>query len=288
LALLEDSPAIDAGSNPNNLVTDQRGKGFDRTVGNGTDIGAYEVQTIGTIEEIIGTSKNDFLQGSIESDRIFGLDGNDFIQGLDGNDFLSGGYGNDFMRGGNGNDSVNGDAGNDLIYGDQGFDVIKGGEGHDRIFGGDGVDAIDDGAGNDVLFGGDHEDHFLASNSGYDLFTGGSGSDLYVYNLNPGAGFFDRDRILDFNQGEDRIAFRPFISNYESFDNFDDLDTNSSGILDQDDERIQIIGGSTVIDFSDLFGRAHNSDTITCVGVTNLSSDNFLFNETVVGTTEFG
>jgi hypothetical protein len=42
--LLEGSPAIDTGSNPNNLETDQRGKGFNRTVGDGTDIGAYEVQ----------------------------------------------------------------------------------------------------------------------------------------------------------------------------------------------------------------------------------------------------
>ena len=44
LALLEGSLAIDAGSNFNNLETDQRGEGFNRTVGNGTDIGAYEVQ----------------------------------------------------------------------------------------------------------------------------------------------------------------------------------------------------------------------------------------------------
>ncbi|MFM2314973.1 MAG: hypothetical protein RLZZ04_4249 [Cyanobacteriota bacterium] len=42
--LLADSPAIDAGSNPNSLATDQRGEGFDRTVGDGTDIGAFEVQ----------------------------------------------------------------------------------------------------------------------------------------------------------------------------------------------------------------------------------------------------
>jgi CSLREA domain-containing protein len=42
--LLEGSPAIDTGSNLNNLETDQRGEGFNRTVGDDTDIGAYEVQ----------------------------------------------------------------------------------------------------------------------------------------------------------------------------------------------------------------------------------------------------
>ena len=44
IALLENSPAIDAGSNPLNLVTDQRGEGFDRTEGEAIDIGAFEVQ----------------------------------------------------------------------------------------------------------------------------------------------------------------------------------------------------------------------------------------------------
>ena len=44
-ALLDGSPAINAGSNPNELATDQRGEGFDRTIGEATDIGAFEVQS---------------------------------------------------------------------------------------------------------------------------------------------------------------------------------------------------------------------------------------------------
>jgi len=42
---LAGSPAIDAGSNPLSLTTDQRGAGFPRTIGAGTDIGAYERDT---------------------------------------------------------------------------------------------------------------------------------------------------------------------------------------------------------------------------------------------------
>jgi len=38
------SPAINAGSNPDNLEVDQRGTGFDRTIGSQTDIGAVENQ----------------------------------------------------------------------------------------------------------------------------------------------------------------------------------------------------------------------------------------------------
>ncbi len=41
-ALLAGSPAINAGSNPMNLTTDQRGAGFRRTNGTATDIGAFE------------------------------------------------------------------------------------------------------------------------------------------------------------------------------------------------------------------------------------------------------
>ena len=41
-ALLAGSPAIDAGSNPLALVTDQRGTGFPRVVGPAADMGAYE------------------------------------------------------------------------------------------------------------------------------------------------------------------------------------------------------------------------------------------------------
>lgn len=280
-ALLEDSPAIDAGSNPNNLTTDQRGEGFNRTVGDGTDIGAFEVQTIISAAEIIGTPGNDFLQGSGENDRIQGLDGKDVIQGLDGNDFLSGDNDNDFIEGGNGDDDVIGGEGDDLLNGGNDNDVLIGGEGNDRIFAGNGNDTIDDGAGNDILFGGAGSDRFVNSNSGNDLLIGGDDRDLFIFNLNPGAGFFDRDRIIDFQTGTDAIGFRPVVDAPQSFDNFDDLDTDGSGILDELDQRVTIIGSSTTIDFSDLFGRPFNSDTITLVGATDLSSDDFLFATTI-------
>lgn len=41
-ALFTGSPAINAGSNPLNLTTDQRGAGFPRVVGPAADMGAYE------------------------------------------------------------------------------------------------------------------------------------------------------------------------------------------------------------------------------------------------------
>ena len=41
-ALMGGSPAIDAGANPANLISDQRGPGFPRVFGNQADIGAFE------------------------------------------------------------------------------------------------------------------------------------------------------------------------------------------------------------------------------------------------------
>jgi Domain of unknown function (DUF4347)/RTX calcium-binding nonapeptide repeat (4 copies) len=113
--LLEGSPAIDTGSNPDNLATDQRGEGFARTVGNGTDIGAFEVQGDGVDNGggdgggnphpgAIATSGDDTLTGTPCNDTIDGLAGNDFISGGDGNDTLYGGQGNDILAGDQGND----------------------------------------------------------------------------------------------------------------------------------------------------------------------------------------
>ena len=50
IALLDGSPAIDAGSNPNDLDFDQRGERFERTVGEATDIGAFEIQAVANPE----------------------------------------------------------------------------------------------------------------------------------------------------------------------------------------------------------------------------------------------
>jgi hypothetical protein len=51
-ALGEGSPAIDAGSNDAFLDFDQRGEGFARVVGTEADIGAFEVQPAGPVDEI--------------------------------------------------------------------------------------------------------------------------------------------------------------------------------------------------------------------------------------------
>ncbi|MHC5611260.1 MAG: choice-of-anchor Q domain-containing protein [Nostoc sp.] len=91
-ALLENSPAINAGKNaliPAGITTDQRGAGFDRISKGTVDIGALEFNGLN------GTNGADNLVGKNYSDIINGQAGNDTITGNQGNDILTGGGGKD-------------------------------------------------------------------------------------------------------------------------------------------------------------------------------------------------
>jgi parallel beta-helix repeat protein len=64
MALLPGSPAIDTGSNPAGLTTDQRGAGFARAVGPAVDIGAFEVQPVAVQSVVIdnGTAQRSLVR----------------------------------------------------------------------------------------------------------------------------------------------------------------------------------------------------------------------------------
>ena len=150
IALLTGSRAIDAGSNPLGLNTDQRGAGFSRTLdgdGNGiavTDIGAFEADSVSSPsnggEIIIGTNGADSLVGGAGNDELFGGRGFDRLFGNDGNDLLSGGNGGDKLYGNAGDDALFGDSGGDFLVGGNGNDFIDGGNGSDTLIGGLGED----------------------------------------------------------------------------------------------------------------------------------------------------
>ena len=153
IALLDGSLAIDAGSNPENLETDQRGDGFARTVGGGTDIGAFEVQNAdGEQPEtpdpqnpnnvLEGTDGNDHIDGTDHDELILGFAGHDSLNGDGGNDTISGGAGGDVISGGAGNDSLEGNEGDDLLNGNDGNDLLVGGSGNDTLLGGHGHDTF--------------------------------------------------------------------------------------------------------------------------------------------------
>ena len=50
LSLREAIANAEDGSNFSNSSTDRRGEGFDRTIGDGTDIGAFELQAVANLQ----------------------------------------------------------------------------------------------------------------------------------------------------------------------------------------------------------------------------------------------
>ena len=243
-ALQVGSIAIDAGSNSQGLTTDQRGAGFQRVIGNGIDIGAFEfgnpiptpeptptpTPTPGptptptpTPNPIFGTADNDTLDGNNQNniidglggaDRIKGLDGNDTLLGNTGGDQLNGGSGNDILDGGSENDTLGGDNGNDSLIGGTGNDQLNGAFDNDTLDGGTGEDTLDGGSENDSLLGGTGDDS-LNGNLGNDTIDGGLGNDTLLGGTGTGSSdtFVLRsgdgsDTISDFDLATDTLSLK--------------------------------------------------------------------------------
>ncbi|MBL8561355.1 MAG: M10 family metallopeptidase C-terminal domain-containing protein [Gemmobacter sp.] len=109
---------------------------------------------------------------------------------------LTGGSGHDLLEGNGRGNRLAGGAGDDRLRGGGGDDGLAGGRGDDRLVGGRGDDALAGGRGDDRLHGG----------HGRDLLRGGEGADTFVFasvaEIGRGAA---RDRITDFERGEDHV-----------------------------------------------------------------------------------
>jgi Ca2+-binding RTX toxin-like protein len=115
------------------------------------------------------------------SDAGLALTGNALANGL------TGAGGADSLSGAEGDDRMAGLGGDDFLKGGSDRDTLDGGEGADRIDGGTGADRLDGGAGRDMLVGGADADIFVVADR-----------------LHSPAGV-QRDRLVDFAPGEDRI-----------------------------------------------------------------------------------
>jgi Tol biopolymer transport system component len=93
--------------------------------------------TLGGIENIVGSPGSDTLRGDAGNNRLDGGLGVDEIWAEDGADRLSGGGGRDTQRGGLGDDSVIGGAGADNLLGEGGDDIVNS---RDSVAGNDSLD----------------------------------------------------------------------------------------------------------------------------------------------------
>ena len=140
------------------------------------DTGGAGLDTLVSIENLIGTNANDFLVGSTGDNVLSGQDGADQLTDNNGNDTLNGGAGNDFLAAGSGHDTLNGDENNDNLNGGSGNDTLNGGSGLDQLNGGSDSDTLSGGVDNDQLNGGSGSDT-LSGDGGNDILRGGPGTD---------------------------------------------------------------------------------------------------------------
>ncbi len=133
---------------------------------------------------IIGTQATDYLYGSNQGEYIQAFASPAFWQTLDRQSVSDT---NDMIWAGGGNDTVLAGGGADFVDGGNGRDVIDGGSGNDTLVGGNGADVFD-----------------------FNLIFASPGSPT----LSGGTGAGNRDIILDFQQGCDRIDVSGW-QNYE-------------------------------------------------------------------------
>ncbi|SEN35837.1 Ca2+-binding protein, RTX toxin-related [Paracoccus alcaliphilus] len=239
------------------------GAGNDRLNGGG---GNDTLMGGGGNDTLMGGNGDDLLNGGAGRDRLTGGAGNDTLQGGGDNDTLLGGGGNDTLRGGAGNDLLRGNAGNDRLFGDAGNDTLEGGAGNDRLVGGAGADLLRGGAGNDILIGG----------AGADRLHGGAGRDTFVFqNFNDSrTGASNRDVILDFTRGQDRLDLSALDANTRLAGN-QDFSFNGTQAAAHSVWFVQ--QGNNVILRGDHNGDGSHDFEIQLNSIARLTVDDFIF-----------
>lgn len=182
------------------------------------------------------TSGNHQFTGSAAANKLLGYYGNDTLIGRDGNDTLFGNYDNDRLYGDGGDDLLQGGAGNDWLVGHEGSDRLVGGLGRDTMAGGAGAD--------DFIFGPRHS---------------GLGS--------------LRDRISDFQRGNDDIDLSAFDANA---DLKGDQAFRFSGTTGRANSVWQVKDGSSTLLRGDLDGDGVYDFEIQIQGTTALKIGDFI------------
>ena len=223
--------------------------------------------------------------------------GDNLILAGSGDDSVLAGFGADTVLGGAGNDTIDGYGaagvgpvgsagiinadGPDLLFGGAGGDLLRGGGGGDLLYGGSGQDTLVGGVDVDTLIGG----------TGRDVFVFGRFLEPFVTNfaLDTGVGPCNRDLILDFHQGQDRldlsayrnISARPGTPEEPVFLGTDPFEASFSPQV-----RYFVEGGRTVVQVTSSLGNppvgvqprvpAGPSAEIELVGVHHLGADDFI------------
>jgi Ca2+-binding RTX toxin-like protein len=290
--------------------------GESRTGTEGSDVifGTRSADLIGGLEG------DDLILARAGDDRIYGdnigePDGDGVgplppeFGGTPGNNVILAGRGDDFVVAGFGADVVLGGAGDDEIHGygvddeptDPASALIREADGPDRLLGERGADSIFGGGGDDLLYGGEGNDS-LTGDAGVDTLTGDDGNDVFAFRFffqstslddptsvtalaDTGVGPGNRDLVLDFQQGEDKIDLSRAVplgragaapTEFLGTDPFE-------GILPLQ-VRYEIEGDRTIVQFVTYAGNPPTRPVpeaptaeIELVGAFQLTADDFIF-----------
>jgi Ca2+-binding RTX toxin-like protein len=163
------------------VVVDLRLSGAQDTQGAGID-------TLVSIEGLIGSDFADSLTGSDGDNLLFGLNGNDTINGLAGNDTLDGGTGANILSGGAGNDRLLIGSGSDgsSIDGGADIDTLAVSGTVSSLAALTGIEAVEFTGGANLTLTGSQFNTGIAAGSTF------SGTGTFTINMDAGIGFSSR------------------------------------------------------------------------------------------------
>lgn len=130
-----------------------------------------------------------------------------------------------------------GTSGNDRLKGTNEADIFQAQEGDDRLIGKKGADILNAGKGNDVLLGGRGKD-LLKDGFGVDRLIGGAGEDTFEFVRAESIGGVEKDVVLDYVDGVDRIDVSQIT---RDFDEIRIRDTKSGDVKIKIDDRLIVL-----------------------------------------------
>ncbi|AEG48521.1 Cadherin [Sphingobium chlorophenolicum L-1] len=200
----------------------------------------YQVQVLAT--DSLGAQ--DFQNLTIVVNNVKGVS----LTAASGGSTLTGGMEEDTLKGAGGNDVLIGNGGADILTGNGGNDSIDGGAGADRITGG----------------------------AGADMLTGGADADLFIYAATGNSTPLVMDRIMDFQDGLDRIDLSaidalPALSGNQAFSFIGNAAFSGAGQL-----HFFTNGTDSFIEANVDNNPATAEFAIRLVGVHNLTAADFL------------
>lgn len=189
-----------------------------------TNNGYGLVDTLVSIENLVGGAFNDVLIGEASNNQLWGGLGSDYLIGLGGDDILEGGAGaSNTLQGGLGNDTYVVDANDTLIEAaGEGLDTVRtslgtyrlkanfedleytgtgafnglGNAADNNIAGGTGADSLFGYEGNDILRGGSGAANTLIGGLGDDLYVSRAAGDSLMENAGEGHDTVDTNQLV--------------------------------------------------------------------------------------------